>query len=290
MSRRRTSGLVKNLFGDSLYQKRAREVFPILVRQAIAQQKITYAQLAEEVGIPNPRNLNYVLGSIGTTLIELGKKWREKIPAIQCLVVNGATGLPGDGADEFIKRRSTIQKLSLRQKDALVMKVLAEVFAYPKWGAVMQALELEPATRGAGPEIEAARVIGAKGESKAHRELKEFVSLNPHSVGLTPEFGPGKTEFSLPSGDSIDVVFQRKAAWIAVEVKSRISTEQDITRGLFQCVKYRAILDAWRGYLGDLAEVRVILVLEKQLPLKLVALRNTLGVKVIENVSAGRNS
>ena len=60
----------KNLpiFGDKLYQQRARVVLPILIRQAFAATPIYYSALAQEAQIPNPRNLNYVLGCIGKPL------------------------------------------------------------------------------------------------------------------------------------------------------------------------------------------------------------------------------
>ena len=48
----------------------------------------------------------------------------------------------------------------------------------------------------------------------------------------------------LPSGDTIDVLFRNGLDWIAVEVKSSLSNSLDITRGLFQCVKYRAVIEA----------------------------------------------
>jgi hypothetical protein len=44
--------------GDKLYQERARRAMPILVRQALASQPIYYSDLAEELGMSNPRNLN----------------------------------------------------------------------------------------------------------------------------------------------------------------------------------------------------------------------------------------
>jgi len=66
-----TSKVAKTLGGDNLYQRRARIAMPILVRQAHARAKIFYAELAAELGMPSPRNLNYVLGSVGTTLRQL---------------------------------------------------------------------------------------------------------------------------------------------------------------------------------------------------------------------------
>ena len=91
--------------GDKLYQKRARLVLPILVRQAKAEQPIYYSDLAEEIGMPNPRNLNYVLGAIGNTLKKFGEIWNEEIPLINFLVINKSNGLPGEGIYYFIKDR-----------------------------------------------------------------------------------------------------------------------------------------------------------------------------------------
>ena len=72
-----TTKISQGLEGDKLYQKRARLVLPILIQQANAVRKFYYADLAEEIEIPNPRNLNYPLGSIVTAIKELSKAWRE---------------------------------------------------------------------------------------------------------------------------------------------------------------------------------------------------------------------
>ena len=278
---RGTGYKAKGIEGEALYQQRAREVLPVLVRQAKAAQKIYYGDLAEEIGIPNSRNLNYVLGSIGQTLQELGDKWGGKIPPIQSIVVNRATGLPGEGFYDFLPAGRTA-----KQKEVLVKAALAQVFAYPHWDLVLSSLKLKP-SEPARKLVEAARRFGSGGESKQHLALKNFVAHNPSCIGLSPQVGDGRTEYSLPSGDCLDVLFLTKKAWIAVEVKSVISPINDLARGLFQCVKYLAVLDAWRGFEGDSRDRRALLVLEGELPQRLIPLRNTLGVKVIENVRVG---
>ena len=283
MPRDDTPAKAKDLFGDSLYQRRARAALPILVRQAAAQQKINYENLAEELSM-RARNLNYVLGSVGTTLLGLGRKWDDEIPAIQCLVVNKATGLPGEGVDSFLLRGRTMGKLNRKQKHALVNAVLGNVFSYPKWPRVLKALKLMPVESSARLLVQAARTGRGAGESEEHRWLKNYIAGNSDSVGLSKAFARGKTEFALPSGDCVDVVFSSELAWIAVEVKSLISDEGDITRGLFQCVKYRAVIDAWRGSEGEAVECRAILALGKKFPDVLIPLRNVLGVEVVENV------
>ncbi|MBU0484541.1 MAG: hypothetical protein KKB30_08525 [Proteobacteria bacterium] len=88
-----TALIAEPLTGNKLYQQRARLAIPVLIRQAQAEQPITYEDLARELEIPNPRNLNYVLGSIGNALNNLAEVWEEKIPPLQCLVVNKVSGL-----------------------------------------------------------------------------------------------------------------------------------------------------------------------------------------------------
>ncbi|MFN3425668.1 MAG: hypothetical protein ACK40C_13280 [Novosphingobium meiothermophilum] len=115
-----TASQTDNMFGDKLYQVRARQALPILVRQALSRKPIFYKALAAELGMPNPRNLNYVLGSIGTTLNELASdpEWGE-IPHIQSLVINQQRRLPGEGFEGFLAQRmKEYQKLSLAEKRA----------------------------------------------------------------------------------------------------------------------------------------------------------------------------
>jgi len=82
-----TGEIAKSIEGEKLYQERARKALPLLVRQALANQPIFYSDLANELEMPNPRNLNYVLGSIGQTLQEISVEWKDEIPPINCLVM-----------------------------------------------------------------------------------------------------------------------------------------------------------------------------------------------------------
>lgn len=94
--------------------------------------------------MPNPRNPNYVLGSIGQSLERLAKAWKSKVPPIQCLVVNKNTGLPGEGIGWFLVKKEDFAMLPLRQKRAIVEAELQYVFSYPRWIEILEALELEP--------------------------------------------------------------------------------------------------------------------------------------------------
>lgn len=278
MSERMTSSIARSISGNALYQKRARSALPILVRQAMASEKIFYGDLAKELDMPNARNLNYVLGSIGNALLELGKEWKEDIPPIQGVVVNQGTGLPGDGVN-FIA-----QKPDPRQKEAIVAEKLGKVFSYSRWLEVLEELGLSPAEP-LNPQLEQPTDHrSSTRESEAHKRFKNYIAHHPGAVGLKKSLAPGETEYKLPSGDIPDVLFQSARCRIAVEVKSHISNETDLRRGLFQCVKYRAILRACRSLEGGTYEADAILAIESTLPKELIPVRNTLGIKVIENI------
>lgn len=271
-----------NLWGNKLYQQRAREAFPFLVRQAIIGEPIFYSDLAEEMGMPNARNLNYVLGCIGTTILELSKQKNEDIPPIQCLVINKATKLPGEGFGWFISE-ADFKKLDTKQKRIVVNGQLSEIYSYPRWLELLDELSLNPPSF---PAPIKKKSKGGGGEGEAHKKLKEFVANNPVVVGLPLSCPKGEVEFNLHSGDSVDVVFTWRNEIIAAEVKSFISDVGDIHRGLYQCVKYQAVLEAMLGIQGKPKNVRTLLLLEGDFPKELVSTKNMLGIDVLSNVRA----
>jgi len=280
-----TAKIAAPISGGKLYQERARGALPLLVRQAHAGAPIFYSDLAEELGMPNPRNLNYVLGSIGQSMELLSKSWKEKVPPIQCLVINKATGLPGEGIGWFLIKKEAFADLPLRQKRAIVDAELQHVYAYSKWNEVLKFLSLELTKADFTPLVSKASQWTGGGEGERHKALKEYVAAHPESIGLKADTPNGITEYPLPSGDCLDVSFLYKKVWVAAEVKSAISPEGDIIRGLFQCVKYRAVMEAVQVAEARPQSARALLVLESSLPQSLVALRNLLGIEVVEGVT-----
>jgi hypothetical protein len=285
-----TAQKAKSIFGDKLYQQRARIALPLLVRQAEAGMTLTYSDFALELEMPNPRNLNYVLGCVGETLKSLSEEWKEHVPPIQCLVVNKHTGLPGEGVGWFLADREAFlpfenyKNLSQRQQRDLVHGQLQKVFIYSRWRNVLQALNLKPVPFEFSSLLDAAsRKSGGEGEN--HRLLKEFVAKHPEAIGLPKGTPKGEMERSLPSGDSLDVSFQVADHWICAEVKSSVSTTDDIVRGLFQCVKYRAVMEAVQRAGAFQQNARAILILENTFPAHLIALKHILGVEVVDLIS-----
>jgi len=277
-----------NFFGEKLYEKRARRALPLLVRQAKAQQTIFYADLANELEMPNPRNLNYVLGLIGNEMQKLESIFGQKVPPIQCLVINQITGLPGEGIGWFVPNKSKFKKLSKANRKAVLKEMLVSAFAFSDWDHVLAHFDLESVA-----PLDAKSIIdkgnsstgrGGKGEGEIHKALKESILRNPELVGLKDRYDDISTEQPFPSGDSVDVSFKNGNEWVGVEVKGSKSDEADLVRGLFQCVKYAALMDAMRMVEQSRYSTRVIMALGGEFPQNLLPLKNILGVRVIDNL------
>lgn len=132
--------------GQKLYQRRARKVLPLIVGHALNREKIFYSDLAKEAMISNPRNLNFVLGCIGSAIEELADKWNSDIPPIQCIVVNKSTGIPGEGISWFISKKD-FNKFTPELKDKTIQKMSEDVFSFERWPEVLRSLNLKPIKR-----------------------------------------------------------------------------------------------------------------------------------------------
>lgn len=283
------------LSGEELYQKRARAALPLLVRQVAARATIFYSDLATELAMPNPRNLNHVLGYIGTALESLSRDWDEEIPPIQCVIINKEDRLAGEAVGYFITDLVAFRKRPRKDQWRLLDLELTKIWEFPKWPSVLSILGLpQPATNYAEAILQAGRLgatqesrassFGTGGESPNHKNLKNYIARHPEIVGLPARVGPGRIECPLKSGDTLDVFFTSGKDRVAIEVKSKISQLEDIVRGMFQCIKYKAVLEAEQAAEQLPQSARAILVLESKLPENLVALKNILGIELIEEV------
>ena len=126
--------------------------------------------------------------------------------------------------------------------------------------------------------------LGGQGESELHREFKVFVAGHPELVKVTTLTTPAAIEHCFPSSDIVDVLFTSRTTMVAVEVKSRLSAESDILRGLFQCVKYRALLDAVVAVEQQEVATRAVLALQGEFPESLRIIATTLGIEVFDRV------
>jgi len=272
------------LLGEKLFQQRARGALPILVRQALAEQSIFYEALAAELGMPNPRNLNYVLGAISQAMNQLGDANGVSIPPIQFVVVRKDSGIPGDAVGWYARGDAAeYRSLSRRERRLLAQREHALVFAFPHWLAVLDVLDLAPLEPGIPSGVDMKPWFS--GESEAHRALKKRIAEDPALVGFRGRPLSISVEHDFPSWDSVDVLVTGRAERLCIEVKSHEAPESEIVRGLFQCVKYQALATAIASIEGNSREVRTVLALGGKLPAELRPLSNTIGVAVVDGLT-----
>jgi len=283
-------------FGDESknFQRRARQALPLLVAQAKARNTITYGQLALEMNMPNPRNLNKVLGAVGTELKNLSVVWKEKIPPLNCLVINKHHGTPQQGIAFFMPVKEFL-KLSRSRQREILHDLNWRIWNYPKWDQVMEHFKVEavvPAKTKSlqtmASDIKSGKYGRGGGETEDHRRLKEYIKENPQRVGLR-KVDKGITEYRFLSNDEIDVLFKSAPTWIGIEVKGVRSDAADILRGVFQCVKYQALLEAAQRFYQLEVDTRVILVLGGSLPKDIRRVVGLLNIELVQNVEVPLN-
>lgn len=105
---------------------------------------------------------------------------------------------------------------------------------------------------------------------------------HPEVLGITG-VSRKETEHPLPSGDIIDVYFETVDSRYAIEVKPSISPEEDITRGIFQCVKYKAVLEAMRKLDYGRYAISTLLVVAGHMSNRNKLLAEALEIKYVEH-------
>ena len=260
----------------------ALRMIPVLVRwaQATWDKPHYYSDLSTAVG-HKTNQIGAVMGMIQDIIDGLNKQFGRDIPTLNGLVRNVQTNLPSDGFDYVIPNYS---KLSADSKRGEVNNLNYEAHLYD-WAWVLKELGLKPATVTTAEKIKKIRknIYGQGGEGKEHKALKEFIANHPESIGIKG-VKEKKIEYGLLSGDSLDVYFEcRRKIHYAIEVKPTSSPESDVLRGVFQCVKYKSVMDAMRVIDNDNYENKTLLVLAGEMTDFVKQVARDLGVKYIEN-------
>ena len=271
---------ISKLDGNSWTKRTARVGFPILVEYARKRQEITYGEWNDEIvkrslgPSRSPRLYGFPAGTIGDACEDYAAKTGVRVPPINLMVVNKKTRVPGSGADSYFKRycadrldrNVNPKRLNLREKRALIDLAQKEIFDFPSWGDVLAACGLQetvpprskrkrrrprPSGWSTGPE------------SEEHKRLKQMIVDDPTLVDLKSN-EKGDQEHPLWSGDRLDVYFAK--AVVGVEVKTSNAGFDEIHRGVFQCVKYKAVMQAQQIYNRQIPTADCLLALGGTLP------------------------
>ena len=149
-------------------------------------------------------------------------------------------------------------------------QAMSDVYAYPEWEEVFEDVwgkyyrePNDPKLIPVIPQEPDGLNFPGGGEGEGHRRLREWVMTHPEAVDQKYAGRPTATEVMLKSGDRVDVVIYLPDKAVAVEVKSRVSNDADLERGIYQCIKYKVIMDAMN------MNAEAVLVTESGLPRRL---------------------
>jgi hypothetical protein len=287
----------ENLLGYALAPAMRRLIATALDGTTITYGELkTYLETEADFSTIFPTRIGFVAG----TLMEMIQRHDLSAPLLNVLVVNQQDRMPSKGAGSFMARRfdnprlksATYKREHPQRWKEYFDRASAEVYAQSatQWAELFQLTFGQPLRQteviqerekrqagqeddyGAGPGK-----YGAGGESAYHKALRLWVRDNPGQIDRAFAGARTETEFPLDSGDRVDAVFHLANKTVVLEVKSRISNAVDLRRGVFQCIKYRAVKQAMD--LRDDVSIDAILVTETDIPGDIVALLRHHGIR-----------
>jgi len=227
------------------------------------------------------------IGSVAGTLMNDILSIDSTAPLLNVMIAR-PNGIPSKGVASYLADRYKDNKLrswdliSDEEKIFIVERERNKIFSYQHWEDIANelygAIPADELQESEAPEDDdSGGGFGGEAESAEHKRLKEWVANNPTQLGITPLPELAVVEAPLLSGDEIDVLFCNGTSFHAVEVKSCRSNNADFRRGIYQCVKYRAVKQAEHAPFA--INVEPILVTERDLPSELAERAKLLGVK-----------
>lgn len=252
---------------------------------------VTYGEIAAELEYQLKikkvfsTHIGQVAGSLMDSILEID----PNAPLINALITR-PDGIPGVGVGGYFairynnERYNNWKKIKKAEKVKIITREREKISQYGKWHEINQRLFGLGATSKlrvpSGSEVDGlannGKNYGGPAESDEHKKLKQWVSENAEKLGINTSFGTGKTESFLLSGDIIDVLFSDGSNYCVVEVKSCRSNDDDLRRGVYQCVKYRAVKEA--EHAPNKISVRALLVAERKLNAELMSRASLLDV------------
>ena len=276
-----------NIITSVVHTKRSQElvaqIIPILI--GWAKDKLshkTYGDLIHTLGYTRYSGIGDQLDNVEYVMSELRKRTGEDIPTLNALVTTPNEGIPSYGFDSVYPNYNG---LTLSEKQVFAAGINEQAYNYKKWDWVLEQLGLQPSKIITEKELEAISVHYGEGggEGKQHKVLKEYVYNHHENLGITGVIRKD-TEHPLPSGDRLDVYLETADCRYAIEVKPSTSPDDDITRGIFQCVKYKAVMEAVRKIGYHKYSVETILVTGGAISEQNKHLAEALDVKYIEQL------
>lgn len=274
--------IIDDAISTEATRKNVRLMLPVMIHWAkTGHNEHTYGDLAHAIGKSKFSGIGHALYFVQQVLDNLSTKSGHKIPTLNSLCKNAKTMLPSEGFEFVCPQYNDLDE---NGKRVFVKGLDSNAMNFPHWDWVLKELELKEAVPFTEEQLEAIKnphcINGGEGEE--HKALKEYICQHPESINHK-DVDFAETEYILPSGDRLDVYFELSdGTHVAIEVKPSISPDQDIARGVFQCVKYYAVMDALRNIECKDYEIEVLLVTAGNFSSQNKVLAEELDVEYVE--------
>lgn len=282
MKQKTTMNIIEKTISTEATRRNVRLMIPVMVHWAkTGHNEHSYGDLIHAIGKTQFSGIGHALYAVQKVLNALSEQTGRGIPTLNSLCKNAKTMLPSDGF-EFVSPK--YNELDDNGKRKFVTGLDTDAIKYPFWDWVLKELGLKEAIPFTEEQLNAIRNphCGFSGEGEEHKALKEYICQHPDVLDYS-DVVLAKTEYILPSGDRLDIYFElADGTHVAIEVKPSIFPDQDISRGVFQCVKYLAVMDALRTIECKDYEIEVILVTAKELSSQNKTLAEELNVEFID--------
>ncbi|MDZ7711766.1 MAG: hypothetical protein U5L06_00945 [Rhodovibrio sp.] len=284
---------------ETLAQKGAPILCEMLVKAARTRTTVTYRQVADEVAkrLKISKIFPTHVGNIAGQLMNDIHEQYPDAPLINGLVVRGPglkRGLPGGRFGHFVHihhgHGGNYDNLTAKQQATIMEPIWQNVFEDDRWEEIAAevyglncAAPKHAPDRSSGEREGKSRRLGFGGpaESPEHKALKDHVFAHPRKCGGPPRIVYSDIEYRTKSWDEVDVIFFGENKIVVAEIKSRISVAGDLAKGVYQCIKYRAVIEAEMAVRMDSRPVLAVLVTEAPLPLEAQKAARKLQVKHI---------
>jgi len=167
------------------------------------------------------------------------------IPDITSIVTQKGKPTFGKG---LLHEHKDIAKLFGAEQLVAVNELREEVFSWPYWLQLLSLLGLKPLEDLSLDESELnhfASQSGPKGKSLEHIAMQEFIRSNPAAATkLAGVLQSSSCEYLFWSLDRVDVIAKTDDEWVGFEVKPSTSPFDELRKGIYQAVKYGALIKA----------------------------------------------
>jgi len=263
---------------------------PVMVYYAsVLRRPLTYKELGTIIN-RHQRVFYYPFDYIHEWIEELSKELKEDIPPLPLLVFQKGKQSPARTAvDWWLGDRlgKDLKALSEQKKQMLLDGIVEGIIRYPRWSLVLAKLGLKPYK----PELDSLTEITTRlkntygrGESDEHKAFKRYLTHNLGLLGIKAKNVQCKLEYIFPSLDRVDIWVETESENIAIEVKALEANEDELTRGMYQCLKYEALARGMQREEGKSIRPRAILAIQGKLSDQLRMRQSVLGVSVFENL------